>query len=129
MQNPGTIWRVALVCVAMFGSLLGMTNIASAATCSTNCIKIYSAEMRDMGSYVHATVKFTDENNTGIRNFRVDAQWIRPDGTVLKQSAYVGTRMRAEFRLSTSASATSASVVPGTYELEVIDATKAYFAQ
>ena len=110
-------WQLALL--GFLALLAGMSNSAMAQTCTVNCLRVYSIDVSDLGSSISAIVHLTDESGvaTAARGSVVHAVWTRPDGTSYYQHAIIGTRLRAEFSLSTSG-------VPGTYTLAVVGVTK-----
>lgn len=112
--------KSALTFVALLAAFSTFSNTASAASCSINCLRVYSMTLSDLGNTIGGIVKLTDETGSGggARSTVVHGLWTRPDGSVLDQYAVIGTRLRAQFSLYTAAT-------PGTYTLTVVDATKA----
>ncbi|MFC1688602.1 PKD domain-containing protein [Pseudomonadota bacterium] len=109
--------------LASFAILLTLTfvsNSAIAQSCSSNCLRVYSIDLTDLGSSIRGIVKLTDETGAGAgaRGSVVHAVWTRPDGSSFDQYANIGTRLRAQFSLYTAG-------VAGTYTLTVAGATKA----
>lgn len=112
-------WLPSFAAIAMLILSLFIASPVSAQTCLTNCLRVYSIQLTDLGTSIRGIVKLTDEtySGAGARNTTVHAIWTRPDGSALDQYRRIGTRLRAEFRLYTSGMA-------GTYTLTVLDATK-----
>jgi PKD repeat protein len=110
-------WKFALL--ALLTLFTVMSNTAMAQTCSVNCLRVYSNNVSNLGSTISGIVKLTDESGsaTATRGTIVHVTWAWPDGTVYNQFALIGTRLRAEFSLSTAGA-------PGTYTLTVVDAMK-----
>jgi PKD repeat protein len=110
-------WKFALF--ALLTLFTVTSNTALANTCSVNCLRVYSIDVSDLGSTISGIVKMTDESGsaTAIRGAVVHAAWSRPDGTVYDQYALIGTRLRAEFSLSTAGA-------PGVYTLTAVYAIK-----
>lgn len=114
-------WKKALAAVALFLAFSAFSNTALAAKpCSVNCLSVYSNQLTDLGTYINGTVKLIDETGSGggARSAVVHAVWTRPDGSTMDQYDVIGTRLRAEFRLTTGG-------VPGTYTLTVAGVSKA----
>ncbi|MEZ5541261.1 MAG: PKD domain-containing protein [Pseudomonadota bacterium] len=112
-------WKLVsalLVLLALFA--IASTN-AQAQTCASNCLRVYSIDLTDLGSSIGGVVKFIDENGsaTSSRSSVAHVLWTRPDGSTFDQYALIGTRLRAEFSLSTAG-------VPGVYSLTVVDVVK-----
>lgn len=112
-------WKVVSVFVALLMIMFAASNTVFAATCSVNCLRVYSIDVSDLGSSIRGVVKLTDESGsaTGSRGSVVHVVWTRPDGSVFDQYAIIGTRLRAEFSLSTAGAM-------GAYQLAVAGATK-----
>jgi hypothetical protein len=110
-------WKLALLASLVF--FAAMSNNAMAQSCTVNCLRVYSIDVSDLGSSIRGIVKLTNESGvaTATRSSVVHVVWTRPDGTVYDQYALIGTRLRAEFSLSTAG-------VQGTYTLTVAGATK-----
>ena len=117
--DPRSHWKMALVHIALLVSFATMSSTASAQACSSNCLRVYSIDLANLGTSIRGIVKLTDESGAGAgpRGSVVHAVWTRPDGSTFDQYANIGTRLRAEFRLYTNAA-------PGTYTLTVAGATK-----
>jgi len=110
-------WKVAIFALLAF--FAAMSNTAMAQACTVNCLRVYSIDLTDLGSSIRGIVKLTDETGiaTPTRGSVVHAVWTRPDGTSYYQAAIIGTRLRAEFSLSTAGA-------PGTYTLFIAGVTK-----
>lgn len=120
MRNiPHLFHKLASLFLVLLALSIVLPSSTNAQTCTVNCLRVYSIQLRDLGSSVGGTVKLTDESGggAGSRSAVVHAVWTRPDGTVFNQYDVIGTRLRAEFRLATGG-------VPGTYTLTVVDASK-----
>ncbi|MEJ2308021.1 MAG: PKD domain-containing protein [Gammaproteobacteria bacterium] len=114
-------WQQLLAAIALLITALFSISPAAAQACTSDCLRVYSIELSDLGSSIRGIVKLTDETAAGVSNTTVQAIWTRPDGSTLEQNALVGTRLRAEFRLYTSG-------IPGTYTLTIVDASKAGYS-
>jgi PKD repeat protein len=112
-------WSMASTFIALLVLFASIPGIASAQTCTVDCLRVFSIELADLGDSIRGTVKLTNETGAGAgaRGSVVHAVWTRPDGSTLDQYANIGTRLRAEFRLYTAGT-------PGTYTLTVVNATK-----
>ena len=86
--------------------------------CIVNCLHAYSFTLTNAITEIRSTIKFADETGaaSGARGTVVHVQWKRPDGTIVDQNAYVGTRLRVSFALPVTE--------PGTYSLTIQDAVK-----
>jgi PKD repeat protein len=73
-------------------------------------------KLTDTGSAITASAKFVDEFGSAgaSRLSTVQGRWTRPDGSTLIQSARIGTRLRADFKLVTGR-------VAGLYTFEIVD--------
>lgn len=111
--------KIMLTCICVAGIFIAATNMAWAKACSVDCLRVFSIELLDRGTSIHATVKLTDESGAGggARSTVVHGVWKRPDGSTFDQYANIGTRLRAEFNLYTAGK-------PGKYKLTVAGATK-----
>lgn len=120
MFNSTSRRKMMLSCISLLGLFVTATNNAWAQACSQDCLRVYSVDLRDLGTYINGTVKLWDETGSagGARSAVVHGVWTRPDGSSFDQYANIGTRLRAEFRLYTAGA-------PGVYTLTVVGATKA----
>lgn len=111
--------RRALAFLAFLALLVSASGTAMAQTCTANCLRVYSIAVSDLGDSISGVVKLINESGsaTASRGSVVHAAWTRPDGSTFDQYARIGTRLRAEFSLSTAG-------VPGVYTLSVVDVTK-----
>ena len=118
-MNIKSTYRVNLALLLLALSVVTLAPQASAATCSENCLSVYSVSLTDLGTSIRSSVKVIDEfvNSGASRNATVQGLWTRPDGSTVLQYARIGTRLRADFSFGTGG-------VPGTYTFEVIDITK-----
>lgn len=120
MTSSYTSCRKALLSsLFLVAMIMGFSSPAWAGACSSNCLRVYSMDLTNLGTSIRGIVKLTDESGAGagVRGSVVHARWTRPDGSELDQYANIGTRLRAQFSLYTAAA-------PGTYKLTVVDATK-----
>ena len=120
MFNSTNHRRTILTGLSILGMFFGVANMVWAQGCSVDCLRVYSIDLRDLGTAIGGTVKLTDETVSGgaARSSVVHGVWTRPDGTQFDQYANIGTRLRAEFRLYTAGES-------GRYTLTVAGATKA----
>lgn len=114
-----TLNRRAFAFLAFLAFLVTASGTAVAQTCTVNCLRVYSIAVSDLGDSISGVVKLINESGSGTaaRGSLVHAAWTRPDGSTFDQYALIGTRLRAEFLLSTAG-------VPGVYTLSVVDVTK-----
>ncbi|MCU7806430.1 MAG: PKD domain-containing protein [Candidatus Thiodiazotropha sp. (ex Semelilucina semeliformis)] len=105
-----------LLIVLLFLMISGLTSQANAASCTSNCLSLFSLKLTDLSNSISATVKLVDEfgSSGASRQSTVRGLWTRPDGSTVLQSARIGTRLRADFKFATGG-------VPGTYTFEVVD--------
>jgi PKD repeat protein len=117
LRHSTSRWKLALLALLAFFAT--MSNTAMAQACTVNCLRVYSIDVTDLGSSIRGIVKLTNESGvaTATRSSVVHVVWTRPDGTSYYQAAIIGTRLRAEFSLSTAGA-------PGIYTLAVAGATK-----
>ncbi|MCU7843188.1 MAG: PKD domain-containing protein [Candidatus Thiodiazotropha sp. (ex Monitilora ramsayi)] len=117
MKNQLSL-KFRLVFLLLMLSLFGWTSQAAAA-CQTNCLSLWSLKLTDLGTSISASAKFVDEfgSSGASRLATVQGRWTRPDGSTVLQSARIGTRLRADFKLVTGG-------VSGDYSFEVLDVTR-----
>ncbi len=113
-------WKQSISVLSLLFTFFVLSNAAQAAPCSTNCIRVFSIDVTDIGTSIRGTVKLWDETGSagGTRSAVLHVVWTRPDGSTLDQYDTIGTRLRGEFSLYTAGT-------PGTYTLTVVDATRA----
>lgn len=107
--------KAVLITVALLVFSVATTKTALAKGCSVNCIRVYSMTLTDYDTSVRGIVQLVDETGGNVRGTLVHAEWTLPDGTILEQRASIGTRMRANFGISTGG-------VSGMYTLTIVDA-------
>ncbi len=86
----------------------------AAPNCETDCLRVYSIKNYTyLGPDAEAHVKVVDEHGGAIRGAVVYGVWTLPDGTTLGRYDVIGTRLRAEFPLSTDQGGTATFTVAG----------------
>lgn len=109
---------LTIVALSMF-----MVPVAQAAPtpkghCAQDCLRVYSITLYTyLGPTVEAHVKVVDENGGGARGAVVHGEWTLPDGTTVDGYSMLGTRMRAEFPVTSNQT--------GTFTFTVLGITKA----
>jgi PKD repeat protein len=115
LLTPSNHLTPALVLLALFS----WVSQSGAATCQSNCLSLWSLKLTDLGTSISASAKFVDEfgSSGASRQSTVRGRWTRPDGSVLLQSTRIGTRLRADFKLTTGG-------IAGLYTFEIVDVVR-----